>query len=216
MPWDQREELGTLRAFWRTFVQVLLRPSSFSQTRAEGRTSDSLLFVLLCSLPACFMTGLTYMLIFIAMPSLMEAFPDPKQPTGDGSGLVFMRWMGVGMFVASTLLGPPVSVLLTVMGAGVDHLVLRMGGVTRPFNVTLRAHSLSEAAWALGIVPFIGTQVAPVWALVSRFFAYRGLHRTTTGTALAGTLLAPLATCCLCGGGYMALLLAIFSRAAQK
>jgi hypothetical protein len=146
----------------------------------------------------------------------MEAFPDPDKPIGDGSGLVFMRWLGVGMFVATVLLGPPLSVLMTLLGAGVDHLVLRAGGVTRPFNVTLRAHSLSEAAWALGIVPFIGAQVAPVWALVSRVFAYRGLHRTTTGTALAGALVAPLATCCLCGGGYIAILIAIFSRAAQK
>ncbi|WNG30414.1 YIP1 family protein [Cystobacter fuscus] len=216
LPWDQREELGLWRAFWKTLGQVLLRPGTFAQARAEGRTSDSLLFALLCSVPACFMTGLTYMIIFVGMPSLMEAFPESSQPTGDGSGPVFMRWMGVVMFVATTLLGPPLSVLMTLMGAGVDHLVLRAGGVTRPFNVTLRAHSLSEAAWTLGIVPFIGTQVAPFWALVSRFFAYRGLHRTTTGTALVGTLLAPLASCCLCGGGYIGLLFLIFSRAAQK
>ncbi|HEX8538277.1 MAG TPA: YIP1 family protein [Cystobacter sp.] len=216
IPWDQREELGTLRAFWKTLVQVLIHPSFFSQARAEGRKRDSLLFVLLSSLPGCFMTGLVYMALFTAMPAMMEAFADPNKPTGDGSGPAFMRWMGVGMLVGFSLLGPPAFVAMTVVGAGVDHLVLRMGGVTRPFGVTLRAHSLSQAPWALGVVPIVGMQVAPFWALVSRYFAYRGLHRTTTGTALAGALLAPLVSCCLCGGGYFALVAFALSRTAQR
>ncbi|OJH42577.1 YIP1 family protein [Cystobacter ferrugineus] len=216
MPWDQREELGTMRAFWRTLVQVLLRPGSFSQARAEGRKRDSLLFVLLCALPAFFVMGLIYMVFLVGTPSLMEALAPPDRPLEDTSGLEMMPWMGVGMFVFFTLFGPPIFVAMTFVGAALDHLVLRMGGVTRPFHVTLRAHSLSQAPWALGVVPFIGAQVAPFWALVARVFAYRGLHRTTTGTALAGALLVPLASCCLCGGGYMGLLFFIFSRAAQK
>jgi hypothetical protein len=210
VPWDLRGELGTLRAFWKTLVQVLIQPNSFAQARAEGRARDSLLFVLLCSLPACFMMGLIYLVIFGAMPSLAMAFAPPDQPPKDTSGLGMMPWLGAGLFVAFTFLGPLVSVAMTVVGAGLDHLVLRASGATRSFQVTLRAHSLSQAPWALGVVPFLGTQIAPFWALVARVFAYRGLHRTTWGPAIAGALLVPLTTCCMCGGGYLALILFAF------
>ena len=90
--------------------------------------------------------------------------------------------------------------------------MLRMGGVTRGYQVTLRAHAFSQAPWILGVVPFIGMQVGPIWALVARVFAYRGLHRTTWGVAIAGALVAPALTCLLCGGGYFALLAATLGR----
>ncbi|QRK09655.1 YIP1 family protein [Archangium violaceum] len=201
MPWDEREELGTLKAFWKTCVTVLLRPETFSRARSEGSASSSLLFVLLCSLPPFFVTGLTYLGMFILMPAM---FPLPQK---EGQPEVPFALMGMGMFVASILLGPVMLVAMTVINAGIDHLVLRMGNVTRGFQVTLRAHALSQAPWVLGVVPFIGAQVAPFWALVARVFAYRGLHRTTWGVAVAGALLGPALFCFLCGGSYMALIL---------
>ncbi|WNG50678.1 YIP1 family protein [Archangium minus] len=206
VPWDEREELGTFKAFWKTCVNVLLRPEFFSRARAEGSASSSLLFVLLCSLPPCFVTGLTYLGMFSFMPAM---FPIPR---AEDQPNVPFEWIGVAAFVASILLGPVMAVATTVLGAGLDHLVLRMGNVTRGFQVTLRAHALSQAPWVLGVVPFIGTQVAPFWALVARVFAYRGLHRTTWGVAVAGALLGPGLLCCLCGGSYIAAVMFFVSQ----
>ncbi|HYO59580.1 zinc ribbon domain-containing protein [Archangium sp.] len=199
MPWDQREELGTLKAFWRTVVNVMLRPDAFSTARPEGSAGSSLLFALLCSLPPSFMTGLTYLGLFTVLPPLI--------PTQTRSAEEIPVWVGLGTFIFCVLLGPPMSLALTVVGAGIDHLVLRIGGVTRGFQVTLRANALSQAPWVLGLVPLLGVQVAPIWALVARAFAYRGLHQTTWGVALTGALLAPFFTCLLCGGGYVAMLM---------
>ncbi|MET0406530.1 MAG: YIP1 family protein, partial [Cystobacter sp.] len=106
LPWDRREELGLVPALWKTLLEVLLRPGTFSQTRAEGRTSESLLFVLLCSIPACFVTGVTYLLLFTFMPALAMELSETNRAVGDATGLAMMRWMGVGMLVTFTLFGP--------------------------------------------------------------------------------------------------------------
>jgi hypothetical protein len=206
LPWDRREELGTFLAFWKTFVDVLLRPGTLSAVRAEGSVGSSLLFALLCSLPGCFVTGVTYLGLFSFMSAL---FPVPSTPSGAEQAF---RWAGLAAFGFFVLAGPPLFLLLTVLSAGVDHLVLRIGGITRDFAVTLRANALSQAPWVLGGVPVIGAQVAPFWGLVARVFAYRGLHRTTWGVATAGALAAPLISCLLCGGSYVALFLAAMSR----
>jgi hypothetical protein len=201
LPWDQREELGTFTAWWKTVHSVMLRPETFSTVRPEGSTGSSLLFALLCSLPTSFMTGLTYMGLFSFMPFML---PAESRPAGD-----VPAWMGPVIFAFCMFVGPLFSLASTVILSGLDHLVLKLGGVTRGYGVTLRGHALSQAPWVLGLVPCIGMYAAPIWALVARAFAYRGLHQTTWSVALTGTLLTPVLTCCMCGGGYAAMILMV-------
>lgn len=194
LPWDQREELGTFTAWWKTVVHVMLHPDTFPTHRPEGSAGGSMLFALLCSLPTSFMMGLLYLGVFALVPSLFEK--ELGEETVQG-------WMGPFMFAFCMVVGPLFSLAATVIFAGLDHLVLMLGGVNRGFQVTFRAHALSQAPWVLGLVPCVGVYVAPFWALVARAFAYRGLHRTTWGVALAGSLLTPLLSCCMCGGAYL-------------
>jgi hypothetical protein len=207
LPWDRRGELGTLKAFFKTCVEVMLRPGpTFSESRTEGTLGSSLLFALMCGFLAFFTTGLLYAVVFGAMSFVL--------PSGTGKGPTpteFRVIMGV-MMAVWTLLAPVFAVATTVINAGIDHLVLRMGGITRGFLVTLRANALSQAPYALGVIPFCGMQVAPFWTMVARVFAYRGQHRTTWGVAAAGALLAPLATIVLCGGAYIAMLVYVLNR----
>lgn len=195
LPWDEREELGTFTAWWKTVLSVMLHPDTFPTIRPTGSAGGSLLFALLCSLPTSFMMGLAYLGFFTLMPSMI--------PAEARSGGNIPGWAGPLMFAFTVFLGPLFSLASTVILAGLDHLVLKLGGVTRDFQVTLRAHSLSQAPWVLGAVPCIGVYVAPCWALVARAFAYRGLHQTGWGVALAGTLITPLLSCCMCGGAYV-------------
>lgn len=208
VPWDLREELGTLKAFWKTTVDVMIHPDSFARARSDGSPGDSLFFALLSSLPASFMTGLTYLGVFALMP-----LGESGTMGGTSSSAGSMKWAGLGMLLTSAVLGPLFSVAATVVISGIDHLVMKLsGGITRGYSVTLRGNALSQAPWLLGAVPFIGVYVAPVWALVARVFTYRGLHRTTWGVALAGALLAPVLTCCLCGGGYALMIMSFMGK----
>lgn len=197
LPWDQREELGTFTALWKTVHAVMLRPESLSTVRPDGSTGSSLLFALLCSLPTGFMTGLTYMGIFSLVPSMI---PAEARAAGD-----MPRWLGPLMFALCLLLFPLFSLASTVILAGLDHLVMKVGGITRGYRVTLRAHALSQAPWVLGLIPFCGTYASIPWALVVRAYGYHGLHQTSWPVALTGTLLMPVLSCCMCGGFYVAM-----------
>ncbi|HEX5754617.1 MAG TPA: zinc ribbon domain-containing protein [Archangium sp.] len=198
LPWDLREELGTFTAWWKTVVAVMFHPDTFPTFRPEGSAGESLLFAVLCAVPTSIVGGLSYMGFLSFVPYLLSS--------GNPSRDSVPSWLGPAMFVAIMILGPLLSAAYTVIQAGLDHLVLKMGGVTRGFQVTLRANAFSQAPWLLGAVPCIGPYVAPVWGLVARVFAYRGLHRTSWGVALAGCLVTPLLSCCLCGGIYLSLI----------
>ena len=207
LPWDRREELGTFKAFYKTCVEVLLRPGpTFSESRTEGTVGSSLLFSLLCGFLAFFTTGIVYAVFFGAMSMALPS------DTGEGPSPSEFRWIMVAMMGAWIVLAPVMAVVTTVVNAAIDHLVLRMCGVTRGFQVTLRANALSQAPYALGVVPICGAQVAPIWTMVARVFAYRGQHRTTWGVAALGALLAPMATLCLCGSAYVAMLVFIMNN----
>ena len=208
LPWDRREELGTLKAFWKTCVEVLLRPQvTFSAARTQGSVGSSLLFSLLCSLAGMLTSLLVYMVIFglffLFMPTPAGAKEDPR---------AMFPLMMVIMFVFWGVVGPLLSVAHTVVSAAIDHVVLRLAGATRGFQVTLRANALSQAPYLLGLIPLLGMQVAPFWTMVARVFAYRGLHQLKWGPAVAGALVAPVLGFLLCGGAYLAFFLAMMRQ----
>jgi hypothetical protein len=104
------------------------------------------------------------------------------------------------------------SVAHTVVSAGMDHLVLRLAGAPKDFQVTLRANALSQAPYLLGLIPLLGMQIAPFWTMVVRVFAYRGMHQLRWGPAVAGALVAPVLSFLLCGGAYLAFFLSMMSQ----
>ncbi|HSP79913.1 MAG TPA: hypothetical protein VLQ93_15375, partial [Myxococcaceae bacterium] len=209
LPWDRREELGLLKAFWKTCVEIMLRPGvTFSSARAEGTTGSALLFVTLCSIAGYLTTALIYAALFAFTP-----LGTPPDTGGAGPSPEQMRLIIVGGTLGWLLLAPAFAVIATLISSGMDHLVLRMAGVSQGFQVTLRGNALSQAPLLTGLIPLCSLYVAPFWVLVVRVFAYRGLHRTTWGTATVGALAAPLLSCVLCGGGYVALLAFAISQA---
>lgn len=208
LPWDRREELGTLRAWWKTCVEVMLRPGpTFSVARTTGSMGSSLLFTLLCAFSATVTTGLLYVVIFGVF---LNVIPTPQGSKNDPRAMlafVVPAMLGFWLVVA-----PLMGVALTVLSAAVDHAVLRLAGATRSFQVTLRANALSQAPALLGLIPFCGMQAAPLWTLVARAFAYRGMHQLKWGPAVAGTLVAPVLFVLLCGGGYLVMFMAMMSQ----
>jgi hypothetical protein len=204
--WDQRHQLGLPKAFWKTCVDVMLRPSpTFSTLRPGDTAGSSLLFAFLCSFVGVATTALLYAALFAVIPLDQDSTSQLSQGT--------MRLIMVGMSASWVLLAPLFNLAATLLSSAVDHLVLRLAGAERNFQVTLRANALSQAPFLLGLIPICSLYIAPFWTLVARVFAYRGLHRLTWGPAVAGALVAPLLSCLLCGGGYVALLWYAFSHA---
>lgn len=195
LPWDRRDELGTLRAYWQTCVAVMLRPTAtFERARPEGSVGSSLGFAALSNLAAYFTTALFYLVILFAIPAAMTE--------GDNVSQSGMRLVGVGMFGAMMVVAPVMGMLVALINAGLDHLVFRMEGTGQPFEVTLRANALSLSPYLMGLIPLCGMYGAPLWAVGLRVFAYRSMHRTSWGTAAVAALAVPLLSCGLCFGSY--------------
>ncbi|WP_375755849.1 YIP1 family protein [Corallococcus exercitus] len=207
LPWDQREQLGTLKAFWRTCYGLLMQPTATLRgVNPDAPVSSSMTFVFLSAIAGFLTTGIVYTAIIGIILGLV-----PQADKGVEDPEAMKLWMTVGM-AAWTVLMPFVSAGMTLANAGLDHLILRMGGVERGFSVTMRAHALSQAPYIVGVIPFVAVYAAPFWAMGLRAFTYRSLHRTSWGTALAGALLVPVLSCCLCGGFYGALMFAAFNN----
>ncbi len=196
LPWDRREELGILRAYWETCMDVLFRPGpTFERIRPEAPMGSSLFFAMLCNLTAFLTTGLLYAVV-------MAFFPFPETSQNENVSVGTIRALSTGMFLGFTLLSPFLGVVATLFSSGVDHLLLKLGGVERPLEVTVRANALSQAPFLLGLIPVCSLYITPFWVVGLRVFAYRSLHRTSWGKAVLGALAVPLLICCGCGGFY--------------
>ncbi|NOK02236.1 MULTISPECIES: YIP1 family protein [Myxococcus] len=195
LPWDRRDELGTLRAYWQTCVAVMLRPSAtFARARPEGSVGSSLGFVALSNLAGSFTTALFYLALLFAIPREMM--------DGDNVSQSGFRLAGVGLFGAMMVMVPFIGMLVALFNSALDHLVFRMEGTGQPFEVTLRANALSLSPYLMGLIPFCGMYGAPFWALGLRIYAYRSLHRTGWSTAAVAALAVPLLSCGLFFAAY--------------
>ncbi len=200
LPWDRRAEQGTLRAFWRTCLAVMLRPTAtFEQTRPEGEMGSSLGFAALCHFAASSTTLLFYMALGFAIPREM--------PETDNIDPFAFRLLWMGLTGLGFVLAPFAGMLVTLVNAALDHLVFRLSRTGQPFAVTLRANALSLSPYLAGLIPICGMYIAPLWALGLRIYAYRALHRTEWGTAALGAVAVPLLSCGLVFGVYAVALL---------
>ncbi|WP_147439256.1 zinc ribbon domain-containing protein [Corallococcus sp. CA049B] len=210
LPWDERAELGMLKAFWRTCFGMLMRPTeTLRGVNPDAPVSSSMGFVMLSAIAGFLTTGIVYTALIGVIMGLV-----PETETSGADPKDVKLWMTLGM-AAWTVLMPIFSTGMTLVNAGLDHLILRMGGVERGFSVTLRAHALSQAPYIVGVIPFVAVYAAPFWAMGLRVFTYRTLHRTSWGAALAGALLVPVLSCCLCGGVYGAIVFAALKSTGQ-
>ncbi len=207
LPWDDRAELGWATAFWRSLGPILLRPGvTFSTVRPDGDMGGSLLFCLIANFLGYFTTFVLFAIIGAFVPTPQEGSETPVP-----MGFIMASTYGVLALVA-----PFFGVIGTVLMAAADHLVLRLISKPRSIETTVRAAALAQAPLALGLIPICGMYVAPIWALVAKVFAYKGFHRVTAGTAVAGALLAPVLLTVLFCGLYALLIFAVVAASGTR
>ncbi|WP_223641079.1 YIP1 family protein [Corallococcus sp. EGB] len=212
LPWDQRSELGLFKAFWRTCFGMLVRPADIVRgVNPDGSVGSSLGFALLTAIVGFVPTCLAYLVLLGAAMSFLPGLNSGASGTDPKA----VRLWAVGFMAVWTVLVPLFATGITLVNAGLDHLILRMGGVTRGFSVTLRAYALSQAPYIAGVIPFVALYAAPFWATGLRLYTYRTLHRTSWGTAVAGALALPVLSTCLCCGGYAAFMFFAFKSAGK-
>ena len=195
LPWEHRQELGLLKAFFDTVGMVLTKPNeAFGMMKTEGGLTDPLLFALI--------GGSAGMIVSFLMQIGLQSvgfMPDRQSAVlGLGLGIVFViilmpLLLVVGMFIASGLL----------------HLCLMIvGGAKRPFETTFRVVCFSSGStYLLAMIPVCGGMIAALYNLVLECMGLARAHETEIGKAIMAVLL-PILVCC--GGAMLISLLTGF------
>lgn len=206
LEWDQRRELGLFRAWWLTTKRIMLAPmQTFDVVPGKGTLVESSLYAAISTVVGFAPSILLYALIIGGALAFGPAMKDAKIGVAAGVGigigaLIFYGIVLIGMTVASVLLF-----------SALELLVLRLTGVKHAgYEEAVRAHALSMASYAIGVIPICGLYVFPIYALVLRIFAIQRMQKVTTGQAAASALV-PIGLCCFVGGVSYVGLIAAFA-----
>jgi len=185
LPWERRQELGLVKAFFDTVILLLTKPAeAFGMMKTEGGLMDPLFFALIGGC-AGMVVAFLFQLVFQSMGFMVNR----------NSG---MFGMGMGMLIVFGLVLMPIMFVCGLfIWSGILHLCLTMlGGAKKPFETTFRVVCFSSgSAYLFAIVPVCGRVVAPVYNIVLQCMGVARAHETDTGKAVMAVLL-PVIVCC--------------------
>ena len=191
LPWEHRAQLGFAKAWFDTVSLLITKPSdAFTMMRPEGGLGDPLLFGLIGGT-----IGTVISLLFqLGLESI----------TGSHNSVASM--LGVGVFIVLLVVSPLLLAFGLFVGSGILHLCLMLfGGANRPFETTFRVVCFSSgAAQLFAVIPFCGSYVGGIYAIVLECIGLMRAQQTTAGKALLAILL-PGIVCC----GVVAVLVAV-------
>lgn len=185
IPWENRAELGFFSALFGTIALLVCNPKkAFSSPAKPGSMGSSLLFGIIMGT-----VGFAFSMFYQFVLSLLASSDtsSTQAPAVAFTGVVMVAMLVLSpVFVATGLF----------VASGITHLSLMiLRGANRPFENTFRvvcyASSLSSM---MQILPFCGSTIGGLWALVVQVV---GVYRTNgigPGRATAAVLL-PLILC---------------------
>jgi hypothetical protein len=190
LPWDRRQELGILNAFFETMKMVLLQPAeAFSLMKAEGGLGEPLIYA--------FIGGGIGFVFYLLFSLLFRSFGmmAGRNPLGQMFGA------GIG-FIFFLILIPVFLLIIIFVGSAILHLCLMLvGGAKRSFETTARVVCFClGSTYPLMIVPLCGGVISGVWGIVVECIGLARAHETDTGRAVLAVFL-PIIVCC--GGGIL-------------
>jgi hypothetical protein len=172
-PWEERENYGTINAYFQTATKCILTPTSFfSKLPTRDGYFNPILFVAM-TLPVA--AVLTY--LWIALFKGMGL-----------AGLVGLVFVASILFVLGIIFVP----ISLAIWSGILHLcLLLVGGAREGYQATFRVVSYSSVTSIFNVVPVVGPLASLLWGIVLTVIGLRETHKTTTGRAL-GALAIPL------------------------
>ena len=173
LEWDRRQDLGLFRAWWLTTRRMIVSPiQTLDAIAPDGQILESTIYAGLSTLagfvPTLFAYGAIIGLMLAIGPNAKDTTVGLAAGTGIGAAAIF--------FYVLLLLAMSIGGML--LSAALELIVLRLGGKPQAsYSVSVRAHALSMAAYAIGVIPLCSIYVFPVWALVLRVFAIPTAYR---------------------------------------
>ena len=202
--WEQRAELGIVKAGIETIKEVLLKPSeAFARMKREGGLGGPLLYpVIFGSIGS--IAGLMYQIVIRLM---MQSAIASQAPQGSPFNSGMFAALSTGMLIGLAIFMPALIALGSFIGAGLLQLGLMIcGGAKQPFETTFRTYCYAQgSASVLQIVPVCGAMVSGIWALVCLCIGLSKTQEISVGKAVLAVFL-PTIVCC---GGIFVVFMAI-------
>jgi hypothetical protein len=186
LPWEHREQLGFLKAYFDTVILVLTKPAeAFVMMKKEGDLMGPMLFALIGGCAGVIVS----VLLNIALQSV--GFMADRQAGAFGMGIVGIWAVGY------ILLSPVLVIVFMFIASGILHLCLMIvGGARKPFETTFRVVCFSSGSTSLlSMIPFCGGLISGVWNIVLEIIGVARAHEIDTGKAVLAVLL-PIIVCC--------------------
>ncbi|MEX0655667.1 MAG: zinc ribbon domain-containing protein [Phycisphaeraceae bacterium] len=216
MPWDDRARVGFFRAWWRTVVMALIRPTELVRCiRTDSGYTASYFFAFVCHLLAVIVQVLTIAVLFLGGAAIIWFVSSSQSSPSGGIGgagmvagmLLFFISVFGGYMLVLAVLAP---LLATAFLAAPAHLALWLlePNRERSFLVTARSVNYALAPAVLMAIPLCGLQcgqVIYIWTLVASILMLSVAHRTHGGKATLAVLWLPA----LMLVGYIGLVVAV-------
>ncbi len=179
IPWEHLDRVGFFPGFFETIKRVMRHPIRFfsGMTIEPGIVKPLVFYLLIAEIQALsqFFWNITGLI--------------PMMHDGSGSTAMGLGMMGMGSAFILILYPCLLTLMLFVM-VGVNHLCLLLfKAADRGFLGTFRAVTYGSAPMVLACVPFIGPLAGALWSMVTTFFGYKYIHRTTSARVVLAMLL---------------------------
>src|ERR1700674_3231189 len=206
LPWEHRQQLGLVKAFFDTVILVLSKPAeAFGIMKTEGGLVEPLIYAVIGGTAAKIVATLIFLpLHAIGFMANRDSGAIGMFSTGFGLilGLILWPvWCAIGMFI----------------GSGLIHLSLMLlGSAKKPFETTYRVVCFAfGSTYLLSVIPVCGAFAAGIYNLVLDCMGIARTHEIDTGKAVMAVLL-PCLVCCAIAGVFGLLiggsLVSIFSH----
>jgi hypothetical protein len=164
-PWEERENYGTINAYFQTASKCILTPTRFfSKLPTSGGYFNPILFVAI-TLPVTVVLVYLWTGLFTGMRL---------------TGLIGIFFIASLLFVGGVIFAP----IWLALWSGILHLCLYLvGGAREGYQATFRVVSYSSVASLFNAIPFVGN-LASLWGIVLTVIGLRETHKTTTGKAV--------------------------------
>ncbi len=209
-PWERREELGLVGAFWQTSKAVILTPNDFfDKMEKNSQSFTCLLYAVIVQVLAAIANWIYSVVMFGIIAAVAGGGGEFEQAMAGPFGVGVQGFIGV-------IFAPIGAIIGVFVGAGLMHLYLYVTKLARvPYQQTMRGLCYAHAPQLLLLIPipFLNQIVGGIWTIVAEVIMINRLHKCGWLHAIASLLWIAVLCGCIFGGIF--LVIAIVGAAAN-
>jgi len=190
--WEERREIGRARAWWRTTVDLTARPHLLYEAMPpRGEFGSAISYGLIGG----FLQSSTQLLFLMMYVVVLGIVGIAMVASGGGSDAWVM--LGIcGFMLAMVVLTPVLTLFSFLLLASFQHLALRLVGAGKEgLEATLKVACYALGTGWVGVIPYFGAMVTPLWWTVLMVIGVAKVHRCSVTKALV--ILVPMAMACV-------------------